>query len=232
MAFPTKSLNPGEEIVLDLNPHWIYFAEPAITVTVALIVAIFFAAAFDVAALTWIAVLGVLFGAGWTGVRYLKWSRTHFVVTTDRVIYRQGLVSRQGVEIPLERIMNVNFHQRLIERTVGAGDLTIESGGRDGQTRFSDVRKPEIVQNIIHQQADINREKGSGRTQAQNRAAAEASKLPPPAPGADAPAPPAGSATSADDVAATLTRLNELKEQGVLTQAEFDEQKAKLLGRL
>ena len=49
MAFPTKSLNPGEEIVLDLNPHWIYFAEPAITVTVALIVAIFFAARFDVA---------------------------------------------------------------------------------------------------------------------------------------------------------------------------------------
>jgi len=232
MPYPRSNLNPGEEIVLDLSPHWIFFAEPAALTGGLLVVLIFVAAKAWSQYLTLIVVVGVLVAAVWVGVRYVKWIRTHFVVTTDRVIYREGVVSRHGVEIPLERIMNVNFHQRLIERTVGAGDLTIESGGRDGQTRFSDVRKPEIVQNIIHQQADINREKGSGRTQAQNRAAAEASKLPPPAPGADAPAPPAGSASSADDVAATLTRLNELKEQGVLTQAEFDEQKAKLLGRL
>src|SRR5215470_8348232 len=58
-------------------------------------------------------------------VRYSKWITTSFTVTNDRVIFRQGLVAKSGVEIPLERIMNVNFKQSIWERLIGAGDLLI-----------------------------------------------------------------------------------------------------------
>jgi uncharacterized membrane protein YdbT with pleckstrin-like domain len=71
------------------------------------------------------------------------------VVTNHRVIYREGVVARIGVEIPISRVNNVNFHQSFIERLVGAGDLLIESGGEDGQSRFANIRDPEEVQNII-----------------------------------------------------------------------------------
>ncbi|AJT43165.1 hypothetical protein UM93_14400 [Psychromicrobium lacuslunae] len=39
-------------------------------------------------------------------------------------------------------------------------------------------------------------------------------------------------APSSPDVMAQLTQLGQLKEQGILTQAEFDAKKAELLGRL
>ena len=48
---------------------------------------------------------------------------------------------------------------------------------------------------------------------------------PPPPP---APAPAAGGIT--DETVAQLQKLGQLKEQGILTQEEFDAQKAKLLG--
>jgi hypothetical protein len=48
---------------------------------------------------------------------------------------------------------------------------------------------------------------------------------PPPPP---APAPSAGGIT--DDTMAQLQKLGQLKEQGILTQEEFDAQKSKLLG--
>ena len=54
---------------------------------------------------------------------------TYFVVTDRRVIYRTGVLSKRGVEIPLERINNINFH-RVIDRIIGAGDRDIESAGQ------------------------------------------------------------------------------------------------------
>ena len=81
----------------------------------------------------------------------LRWSRTYFVVTSQRVIFREGVLARRGVEIPLERVNNVNFAQSILERMVGAGDLLIESASDDGQQLFADIRDPEQVQNIIHE---------------------------------------------------------------------------------
>ena len=55
-------------------------------------------------------------------------------------------------------------------------------------------------------------------------AAAVAAQAPPPA------APAAPAAAAEDDVIAQLTKLGELKAQGILTEEEFAAQKAKLLG--
>ena len=70
----------------------------------------------------------------WLVVRYLKWITTNFVITSDRLIFRHGVVAKSGIEIPLERVNNVNFNQGIFERMLGAGDLLIESGGEDGQS--------------------------------------------------------------------------------------------------
>ena len=79
---------------------------------------------------------------------------TYFVVTSRRVIYRTGVISKRGVEIPLERINNINFHQRIIDRIIGAGDLDIESAGKDGQSHFDFIRHPDGVQHEIYRQME------------------------------------------------------------------------------
>ena len=92
--------------------------------------------------------------AAWLVLKYFQWVMTYFVVTSRRVIYRTGVLSKKGVEIPLERINNINFHQRIIDRIIGAGDLDIESAGKDGQSHFDFVRHPDGVQHEIYRQME------------------------------------------------------------------------------
>jgi uncharacterized membrane protein YdbT with pleckstrin-like domain len=214
MPFPRKFLNSYEEIAVDLHPHWMYFAEPVLTVIGAIVAAVLIAVKWDnePSGVTLALVVGVLVAAAWLAVRYLKWVTTNFVITTDRVIFRHGVLAKAGIEIPLERINNVNFSQSVFERILGAGDLTIESAGKDGQSRFTDVRRPETVQNMLHAQMEGNETR---RIQRANPPAA-APMAPPAAPGSA--------------VFEQLDKLEDLRQRGVLTQAEFDAQKAKLLG--
>ena len=81
----------------------------------------------------------------------LKWYRTHFVLTSQRVIFQSGVVARKRVEISLHKINLVTFHQSVFERLVNAGDIVIESGAEDGMETFNDVRDPQQVQALIHQ---------------------------------------------------------------------------------
>ena len=171
MAYSRRNLNEGEEVVIDLHPHWWDFVPP----TASLIGGGALSIASERIAgdgaegfpeiLEWTASraswLLVLVSAIWLAVKVVQWSRTHFVVTTHRVIYREGVIARTGIEIPIGRVNNVNFHQTAFERIVGAGDLLIESGGEDGQSRFSNIRDPENVQNLI--QRTIRRVDGDGR---------------------------------------------------------------------
>ncbi|HEY5423954.1 MAG TPA: PH domain-containing protein [Ilumatobacteraceae bacterium] len=208
MPFPKKNLNANETIALDMHPHWWYFAEPALTLLGAIILAGLVLGETDgdtQKSLGWVMLIILVGTAIWLVVRYLKWLTTNFVITSNRLIFRQGLIAKSGIEIPLERVNNVNFHQSVFERILGAGDLLIESGGEDGQQRFTDIRHPAQVQNLIHAQME-------GHFQRRASYAAP----PPPPPGGD--------------VTQQLERLEGMLQRGTLTQEEFNAQKAKLLG--
>lgn len=159
MGYTQKYFNEGEVLVLDLHPHWWTFVKPFLTLlgAFALLVVSYristTASSSVVQTLETVAVNASLALVGVTFVMFLvhalQWSRVHFVVTNQRVIYRSGVIARNGIEIPVRKVNNVSFNQSFIERIVGAGDLLIESGGEDGQSLFSDIRDPEQVQNII-----------------------------------------------------------------------------------
>ncbi|MGA0885479.1 MAG: PH domain-containing protein [Ilumatobacteraceae bacterium] len=158
MPYPQKLLNPGEETIVDLHPHWWYFAKQVLRLAVffvlAIVVAVFTGEGSISGALRWISIVLVVISGFGVALRWLSWVTTYFVVTSDRVIFRSGIISRRGVEIPLGRVNNVLFNQSLLERVIGAGDLLIESGGESGQQTFTDVRNPDRVQNAIHAAID------------------------------------------------------------------------------
>jgi uncharacterized membrane protein YdbT with pleckstrin-like domain len=211
MPFPKKLLNDYEKVSLDLHPHWMYFAEPVAALVGIIVVTIVGAVLWDPPQfVALVAVAALIAAAIWLFVRYLKWSTTNFVITSDRIIFREGVLAKRGIEIPLERVNNVNFNQSIFERMTGCGDLLIESAGADGAQRFSDVRHPEKVQNLIHAEMEDNENRKFDRVGR----------------GLGAPmAPPA-----APDLVGQLERLEQLYHRGSLTQAEWEAQKAKLLG--
>ena len=206
MTFPKKHLNDGETIALDMHPHWWYFAEPAFALAATIIVGIWVLTLSDGTGKDIMRpiVLVLLVGTGlWLAYRAATWQNTNFVITSQRVIFRQGLIAKRGMEIPLDRVNNVNFSQGIFERMLGAGDLLIESGGEDGQQRFTDIKDPAGVQNLLHSEMEKLRNRKGG--------------------GFAAPA-------AAMSVPEQLERLEGLLERGSITQEEFDSQKAKLLG--
>jgi membrane protein YdbS with pleckstrin-like domain len=218
-------LNPGEEIAIDLHPHWWYFAESAATTIGLVILAIIIAIKLDVTFLDYVLVGAILAAAVWLGLTYVRWVNTNLVITNRRLIFRTGVITKRGVEIPLERVNNVNFRQGPIEHFIGAGDLLIESGGRDGQQRFHDVRRPDLVQNLIHVQI----EKAYDRLGPTSMTDSPGPRRPPiptdSAPTSTLPPPPVE-----PDVITQLERLEGLKARGSISEAEFESQKAKLLG--
>ena len=202
MPYPQRNLNRDETIALDMHPHWWFFAKQT-AATVVVVILSLLAIPRDSEWVTYpLAVLLVVVGL-WLAVRYLKWVTTNFVITSQRVIFREGVIAKKGIEIPLERVNNVNFNQGIVERILGAGDLLIESGGEDGKQRFTDIRHPEAVQNLIHAQMEAvaERRAGYGRSEA-----------------------------PVADPTQQLERLADLLDRGVISQDEFDAQKARLLG--
>lgn len=204
MPLSPSHLNENEELILDIHPHWWYFAQSGGAVLVSVVAWAVGAARIDGGFWEWLPKsLGVVAALAfvWLGWEYLQWRFTNFAITNARVIYQQGLISKKGVEIPLDRVNNVNFNQTIIERILGAGDLLIESGGQDGQQRFTDIQRPQEVKKILlnHVQRRIDLRAGIAHS-------------------------------GSSDVATQLEKLEGLLQRGSLTRDEFDREKRRLLG--
>ena len=151
MPYPERLLSPGETVHLEFRPHWQRIITPT-AITVVAIAAIVAAIVLLEDLAMWISLGAVLIVWLGTGLpRYLDWWFTRYVVTNERVIVRSGVLARHGKEIPLEVINDVAFSQSILERMVHSGDLLIKSAGEHGQSRFTDVPRPEEVQSQVYQ---------------------------------------------------------------------------------
>ena len=214
MPYPDNLVQEGETLALDLRPHWWYFSRNILTGIPLFIVLVLVLGNLDGDARKYIGLIVGLVAIGWAvwlGLKYLQWRMTYFVVTSRRVIYRSGVIAKRGVEIPLERINNINFHQRLIDRLIGAGDLDIESAGKDGQSHFDFIRHPDGVQHEIYRQME-----------ARNMPVTMVQQTP----AVVSPAP------SGAGVPEQIEQLARLRDQGHITEAEFEAKKAELLDRM
>ena len=208
MPYPSRLLNDYETVAVDLHPHWWYFARPVAALIGSMLLGVLAKIYADDAgtlrvAVVYFVIALIVASMAWVVVRYLKWTTTSFVITSDRLVFRTGVVSKMGVEIPLERINTIHFSQKVFERLTGSGDLIIESGGEDGQQRFTDIRRPDQMQKAIHAQKE-----------AHNRRRFAVSN---------------GDVGSIN-VAGQLEKLEGMLKRGTLTAEEFQWQKDKLFG--
>ena len=203
MPFPRKFLNDDEDIVLDLHPHWWFLVGPIVAVAASSAAAVFLGRTDNTA----LGIAGlVLMGVAllWLLVRYLKWRTTHFVLTTDRLIHRAGVLAKQGREIPLERINDLTVNQSIFERMIRAGDVMIESGGERGQSLLSDLPNPFKVQNAIYTEIERTQARTADRTAGRRELS----------------------------VPEQIEKLDELRQRGLISNAEFEAKKAQLLDRM
>ncbi|HTW56321.1 MAG TPA: PH domain-containing protein [Thermoplasmata archaeon] len=92
-------------------------------------------------------VLGLL----WLFVRYLRWIRTVYAVTSRRVIVQRGILGRDFDEIPVNQVRGVDVHQSVGQRILGYGTVRVSSEGntRLGNEDWLGIPKPFRFQKLI-----------------------------------------------------------------------------------
>jgi uncharacterized membrane protein YdbT with pleckstrin-like domain len=203
MPFPRRLLIEGEELILDLRPHWIALVGPAIATVAILVGMIVLYQVFDERILdVVVGIAGTLLLLAYPVRRLVDWLTSHFVVTSDRIIHRRGFIAKYSMEVPLEAINDVRFEQGILDRMIGAGTLIVQSASEAGRQMFDHIRRPEEVQRTIYHQGELNQQ----RMMAGRRGS--------------------GSPSTTSE----LERLADLRARGVLTEEEFQAQKRRILG--
>jgi membrane protein YdbS with pleckstrin-like domain len=205
MPWPEDALTDDEDIVVAFRQHWKLLAVPFVWFVGVLIVLVVIFQWLPVGgAFELILDLLVLAAFGWFVVRpVVDWWMTRYVLTTERLITRKGLIAQSGIEIPLERITNVNFSQSFWERFLGAGDLLVESAGTTGQSRFANIPRPDQFASVLYKA----RERRTWFLQSGS----------------------ASGDAKGDDAIDKLSRLKRLHDGGIISDAEYEEKRKKLL---
>lgn len=156
VAYPDDLLVPGEQIVMHKHPHPKMLVVPVLLLLLVVGIGTFLAALVrgqPWAPWAWLGlgVLALVLVGRFTVTPLLRWRTTHFVVTTRRVLVREGILSRQGIDIPMSRINSVQFRHTAMERLLGCGTLVIESAS-DEPLEFDDVPGVERVHALLYQE--------------------------------------------------------------------------------
>jgi uncharacterized membrane protein YdbT with pleckstrin-like domain len=137
-------LHPGEEMVFEGHPSWravlsFYVSGVAIVAVAAAIGALVSGAA--IAILAGAVVLAIVILAG-----LIKRQSTRYVITSERLHIRHGILSKTTQETRVQRVQNVNTEQSLFERIMQVGTVDFDTAGTDdSEFRFVGVANPEDV---------------------------------------------------------------------------------------
>ncbi|GAC48564.1 hypothetical protein GOACH_06_00610 [Gordonia aichiensis NBRC 108223] len=164
MSFPRDNLAGGERVVVHHHPHWKCLTGPFSTFIVCTGLAGLAAGAIAASTLNAMLtmVLNIVVAVCWAAAAVwffarplVAWKSTHFVLTDRRVIFRRGVLTRSGIDIPIRRINTVEFRHGLLDRMLRTGTLIIESAS-DEPLLFDDVPQVERVHALLyHEVLDV-----------------------------------------------------------------------------
>jgi uncharacterized membrane protein YdbT with pleckstrin-like domain len=170
VPYPDKMLAEDEEIVRHLHPHWLTVFWPVVRFLLIVGVASFGAALIPPSAqqgtlrllVLGLAVVLVLITVV---VPLLRWRTTHYVITTHRLLFREGIVARSGRDLGLSRITDVSYTQTLWERIINSGTITIQSAGEHATvlTRIPDSDGvQQLLNHMVEEDADRRAQESAG----------------------------------------------------------------------
>jgi uncharacterized membrane protein YdbT with pleckstrin-like domain len=134
----------------------------------------------------------------------LIWSKRKYVVTNRRVIQLSGVFNKNVTDSSLDKVNDVKMSQSFWGRVFNYGDIEILTASELGVNKFTHIGQP-----IQYKTAMINAKEKLERAPAE-----------------------AGPSRPVRTAADLLVQLDELRQNGVLTEAEFQSKKAELLKKM
>jgi uncharacterized membrane protein YdbT with pleckstrin-like domain len=137
-------LHPDEEIVFDGHPSWrgvlSFYVYGVVGAVVLGIVVGLFAGSVAGSIVAVAAIAAVLLGG------LVKRIATHYVVTTQRLRIRRGILAKKVQQTRIDRVQNVNTHQRVLDRVLRVGTVDFDTAGTDDSDfTFRGIANPDEV---------------------------------------------------------------------------------------
>ena len=157
-----RDLLPGERVLVTCCRHWVVLLRPIATTILAAVVLLAILALLPLDGLLRLfLMLGVALAAIVSiNLYYWGWRAHEYVLTDQRVILNEGIVSKFSRSISIDRIQDLTTFQGLWGRTWGFGDIELESAGREGAELLSTVPRPQLLRNAIFAQIEARRRPG------------------------------------------------------------------------
>jgi uncharacterized membrane protein YdbT with pleckstrin-like domain len=149
----------GEQFLLEFRRHAYVLVFPALVLGGCSGVGAFLVATVPDSgarsALCWVISAGVVAVAlRWAVWPFAVWYANRHVLTTARLVHREGVLARHGAELAVARIAGIALSRSVLQRLLGAGRLTLEfvdpaaPGGR-GTWVIDDVPLVAQVQQVL-----------------------------------------------------------------------------------
>jgi uncharacterized membrane protein YdbT with pleckstrin-like domain len=222
MGYLEDLMGKNEQIVLTTRQHWVTIIGALLVngflvlLLLGIGIAVSVLAAVFLGPLAWvpIAVMGVLCLVPlWRLISdWLHWWNDTYVVTNRRIIQAQGIINKHVIDSSLEKINDVVLTQSALGRMLGYGDLEILTGSEIGVNLLKRIADP-----VRFKTEMLNQKEGMGEMDAFESKAKRTL---------------AAAAPKAGDVPELIAELDELRKKGLITDAEFQEKKAKLLSQI
>ncbi|HEY3289745.1 MAG TPA: PH domain-containing protein [Anaerolineae bacterium] len=140
---------------------------------------------------------------------FLKWRNEEYIVTNRRIIQTEGVINKNIMDSSLEKINDVELTQTVIGRMMDFGDLNILTGSDYGVNKLHHIQSP-----VKFKIAMLNAKEGM--RDPNDFVAAAPGKHP----------------AEHRDIPELIQELTELHTKGMITDAEFQEKRAKLMSQI
>lgn len=202
MSYVSKHLMSGEVVVKEARLSRVVYL-PAIILFIIYIVLLYevYSGGAETSIAMPIPEAFLVFAIVATVPAFIRRSSSEFAVTNKRVVVKVGLVRRHSTEILLRQVEGITVDQGLLGRIFNYGTIVIEGTGSD-RTPYRAIGAPLKFRLAVQEQIEHSlAQRDLGAAQ-----------------------PPRSDAYS------ELTKLNELREKGILTDEEFAKEKRRILG--
>ena len=139
---------------------------------------------------------------------FLDWINETYIVTTRRIVQTEGVINKSVIDSSLEKINDVVLSQSILGRIMDFGNLEILTSSDIGLNKLDRIQSPVKFKIAMLNAKEAMRDTGefdeSGKSVTQRQ----------------------------QDIPELITELDELRKKGLITEAEFQEKRAKLMSQI
>ncbi len=199
-------LGDNEKILLVTHQHWLVLLR-SMLIELAFVILLIIGITIPVvvSGLSWAAFLYLLLliPFGFIIWRIINWDSQKFIITNHRVININGVINKNVIDSSLEKVNDVKLTQSYLGRLFDYGDIEIMTASELGVNQLKRITRP-----IKYKKTMLNAKEASDHMVI------------------------LGNPSNITDIPGLIKKLGDLKEQGLITEEEFNLKKKDLLAKL